>query len=119
MIFFPLLLSLRVPLYGFDKSNASFAVFAVFFLRFVKPLPVVLPMGPDQAWNGSFEKVYDIESKETSWGTISGSIWFEAPKGNPSCPSSCGGGNFSLLLLALAWVIRRLLCYTLKHRIKF
>jgi len=44
MIFFPLPLSLWVPLYGFDKSNASFAVF---FFRFVKPLLVVLPMGPE------------------------------------------------------------------------
>ena len=70
MIFFPLTLSLRAPLYGFDKSSAP----AVCFFRFVTLMLAVLPMGPDQASNGSFEKVYEVEPKETSEGTISGSI---------------------------------------------
>ena len=71
MIFFPLTLSLRAPLYDFDKSNASPVVC---FFCFVTLMLAVLPMGPDQAWNGSFEKVYEVEPKETSEGTISGSI---------------------------------------------
>jgi len=52
MIFFPLILSLRESFCGFDKSNASPAVC---FFRFGTPMSAALPMGPDQAWNGSFE----------------------------------------------------------------
>lgn len=65
--------------------------------------------GPDQVWMDAFE--YEkLELKGTSGGSNAGSIWCEEPNGYPSAPSWCGGGNFSLLLLAFACVIRRRLC---------
>lgn len=71
MIFFPLDLSLGAPFCGFDKSSASPEVC---FFRFGTPISAALPIGPDQAWNGSFEQVYEVVVKETSVGTVSGSI---------------------------------------------
>ncbi|KAK4799675.1 hypothetical protein SAY86_025040 [Trapa natans] len=40
-----------------------------------------------------------------SMGTPEGSMRWEAPSGKPRAPSSCGGGNFSLLLFAFPWEI--------------
>lgn len=64
MIFFPLPLSLMEPLCGFDRSDAYPAL--CFFFSVTPMLVAELPMGPDQAWNGSFEKIYEVEPKETS-----------------------------------------------------
>lgn len=91
------------PVENFLASRVSF------FFRRPPPAPESTN-GPDQFWTGSLEYVKDVELNGTSGGTRAGSMWCEAPKGTPSAPSWCGGGNFSLLLFAFAWLIRRRRC---------
>ena len=109
----------------FDPSRTLFYLFESFFDDFEcawpSPAECFFPLGappvaestngPDQVWIGAFEYVKWVELNGTSGGSKTGSIWCEEPKGKPSVPSWCGGGNFSLLLFAFACVISRLLCH--------
>jgi len=66
--------------------------------------------GPDQVGTAPFSYVNTVLKEDGSGGSYSGSIWFEVSKGTPTAPSWCGGGNFSLLLFAFAWVMNLLFC---------
>lgn len=84
---------------------------AVCFFLLGAPTDAGSTKGPDQVWIGAFAYEKFVELKGTSGGSNTGSMWCEEPSGQPRVPSWCGGGNFSLLLLALACVISRRLCF--------
>lgn len=95
----------------FDDFECAWPSPAECFFLLGAPPAAESTNGPDQVWIGAFEYVKWVELNGTSGGSKTGSIWCEEPKGYPSVPSWCGGGNFSLLLFAFACVISRLLCH--------
>ena len=101
---------MRTELLSFFECLASPCFF---FLG--APMPPGLTRGPDHVCKGSFAYEKFVVLNGTSGGSNRGSMYCEEPRGYPSAPSWCGGGNFSLLLLAFACDIRRRLCF--RHNI--